>query len=700
MIIKSVFNKFIIVVVIFFLLVPLVFASNEVDISADELEYDELGGRVIARGHVILNWDNKKVFTDYVEFLINKKSMIASGNVNVEENGYIIHSESIVYNYDDETGQIKEIFVSSSNKLYIHSKSIDMLSKDTFNLKHVTFSNCDLDEPHSSFKSNRGKLVLNKRITIYNAVFYIGKIPVFYLPFVTKSLKGGWGFGSHLKLAIEPCYTDTGSFSVKTTVSCALSGSSVAKVKYDCFEKRGKGYGGEFNCVTNGGILNICAYTIKDLLDKKKRWAFKPNYFQKLNNTWTLRSSAELMSDNNFNNFYSQSDWNRTTNYLKSYVSLTRQGEKTSLEINFKRTSKYNEETSKYEVESINFPKVSWTYYKSNLGCGIMHKSSFEYSNTYKKYDSRTDAFYKSTAVLDYNLTKSFRMLKRFILMPGLDVSENWYDRSDKNELKNAFFIRYGGTFNTRFIVTSWMNWNARYTVLARTKTSSLDIDTDLQNYGIEANNIKFSNYMYIGDRMQLSNSMTYNLMRDRKNIPKNFGSLLISDLAWTPKYYITVYAKETQQLEPSFKFRSLQIDIRTGELTTSYFNFGMFYQHYDDPKKVCRNNKINNIIGFGLWLNPKWRFDYNIRSTIAINVMYSRLNEHELRIYRDCHCYNFGIRYRKRINEWNFDLMFNMKTNINMAFIKNSNNLGYNDNDNPRKIFYSWRDYWDSSMS
>jgi LPS-assembly protein len=690
---KSIFNKFIIAVVIFFLLAPVVFASNEVDISADELEYDELGGRVIAQGHVMLKWGNKKVFADYVKFLINKKSMTASGNVTVEENGDIIHSESIVYNYDNETGEIEETFVSSSDMLYIRSKSIDRLSKDTFNLKHVSFSNCDLDEPHSYFKSNRGKLVLNKRITIYNAIFYIGKIPVFYLPFVTKSLKSGWGFGSRLRLAVEPGYTSIGGFSVKTTVSCALSENSVAKVKYDYFEKRGKGYGGEFNYVTKGGILNIDAYRIKDLLDKKERWVFRPNYFQKLNNTWTLRSSAELMSDNNFNNFYNQSNWDRTTNYLKSYASLTRQGKKASTEINFERTSKYNENTSKYEETSKNLPKISWTYYQRELGWGIMHKPSFEYSNTYKKYDSKTDAFYKNTAMLGYNLIKSFRMVRKFILTPGLDISENWYDRSDKNELKNSFFTRYGGTFNTRFIATSWMDWNARYRIQARTKTSSLDIDRELQNYGIEANNIKLGNYMYIGDRTQVSNSITYNLMRNRENIPKKWFPL-INELMWTPKYYITVYAKETQQLEPSFKFNSLQVDIRTGELTTSYFNFGLFYQHYDNPKEVYRNNRIDNIIGFGLWLTPKWRFDYNIRSTIAVNIMYSRLNEHELRIYRDCNCFNLVIWYIKRPNDWDFDLKFDMKTN--MPFTKNSNNLGYDDN--PTEIFYPWRNL-DSSM-
>jgi LPS-assembly protein len=612
--------------------------------------------------------------------------MTASGNVIIEENGDIMHSKSIVYNYDDETGEIEETFVSSSNLLYVRSKFIDRLSKDTFNLKHITFSNCDLDEPHFYFRATNGKLVLNKRITIYNAVFYVGKIPVFYLPFVMKSLKGGWGFGSRLRLTVEPSNTGTGGFSVKTTVSCALSENSVAKVKYGYFEKRGEGYGGEFNYVTKGGILNIDAYTIKDLLDKKKRWIFRPNYFQKLNNIWTLRSSVELMSDNNFNNFYNQSDWDRTTNYLKSYASLTRQGKKASIEVNFEHTSKYNKHTSKYEIEFINLPKVTWGYYQRNLGWGIMHKPSFEYSNTYKKYDSTMH--YKNTAMLSHNLTKSFRIVRRLILTPGLNISENWYDRSDNNELKNTFFTRFGGTFNTRFIATSWMDWNVHYRVRARTKTNSLYIDTDLQNYGIEANNINFSNYMYIGDRMTVSNSITYNFMSDRENISKKLFPL-INELIWTPKYYITVYAKETQRLEPSFKFKSLQVDIRTGKLTTSYFNFGVIYQHYDNPKEIYRNNRIDNIIGFGLWLNPKWRFDYNIRSTIAVNIMYSRLNEHKLGIYRDCHCYNMGIIYKKRPNEWDFNFMFSMKTN--MLFTKNSNNLERDDN--PTEVFYPWRD-------
>jgi LPS-assembly protein len=688
---KLIFKKFIFAILILFILTPVIFASNEVEISADQLEYDECVKKIVAQGHVVLNWGEKKVFADYVEFLIDKKSMTASGGVTIEEDGNIVHSDNIVYNYDDETGKIKETFISYSNLLYMRSKSMKKFNKDSFNLKHIVFSNCDLDEPHSYFKANRGKLVLNKRITIYNAVFYIGKIPVLYLPFVTKSLKGGRTFSSRLEVSVEPGYTSVEGFTLKTTVSCAITDNSNASVNYDYLGKRGDGYGGDFSYVPKRGMLDIKWYSAKDLIYNRQRWSFRPNYTQRFNDIWTVRSRAELISDRNFYNYYNQNNWDRTANYLQSYASLTRSGHKTSTQINVDYNSKYDINTSKYEVTSISLPMLTWMRYERKLGWGITHKSCFEYGNIYKKYNSKKDPFYKNTAMAKYNLNKSFVVGKRVTLKPGLEISENWYDRNDDNELKNACFTRYGGIFNTRFRATSWMDLNATYKVSARTKTSSLDIDTSLNNYGIEANRIDLRNDMYIGDRTMVTNRVTYSLMRDRKIAPKKWTPLT-TEITWTPKYYITVYIQEGQRLDPSPKFNSLKVDIRTGELTKAFFNFGMFYQRYDDPKKIYKNNEIDNCIGFGLWLSPKWRLDYNIRTTLAVNFTYSKLTDHELKIYRDGHCYKLGIVYTKRSDiEDRFEFKFDLKTN--MPFSKRSNNLGYDDDD-PTEIFYPWQEW------
>jgi LPS-assembly protein len=690
---------------LFFLLVPLVFASNEVNISADGLEYDKIEGKVIAQGHVMLDWDNKKVFADYVEFLIQKKSMTALGNVTIEENGDIIHSESVVYNYDNETGEIKESFISSSNLLFMRSKSMNRLGKDTFKLKHVTFSTCDLDEPHTYFKSHCGKLILNKRVTIYNPIFYIGKIPVLYLPFITKSLKSGRRFSSRLKVILEPGYIKYEGFTLKTIVSCSLSDNSMVKVKYDHLGKRGSGYDGEFNYVTNGGMLNVDTYYTQDLFINKKRWYLRPNWFQRINNTWTLRSQGEFQSDNTLNNYYNQTNWDRTENNLRSFISFTRQKVKSSLNFNFEYRARYD--NTKYEITSIEIPTIKWSSYQRELICGVKHKALLEYNNTYKKYETRVSTaslFYKSTAKFEYEINRSFKVGKRFTLTPGLKATENWYDKDNKNELKNAFFTTYGGNFNTRFRPTSWMDWNANYTGEARTKTDSLYIDTKLRDYGIVRNNIDFRNIIYVGDKTQVENRISYNLMHYR-DVPSIKWSPLTTNITWIPKHYITAIFEESQVIDPIFKFNSLKFDLNVGghvvdpTMRTPFFNFGLFYQHFDNPKRAYRNSRIDNIIGFGLWLNTKWRLDYTLRCTIAVNTMYSKLNEQDLKLYRDCHCYNLGIIYTKRpYIEEKIEVKFGMKNN--MAFSKRSNNLGYDD-DNPTEIFYPWRDCsWDGGFS
>ncbi|MDR1474802.1 MAG: hypothetical protein LBS38_03880 [Endomicrobium sp.] len=708
MILKRISEKFIASIFIIFLLVPFVFASNEVGISADALEYDEIEGKVIAQGHVVLDWDNKKVFADYVEFLIQEKSMTALGNVTIEENSDITHSESIVYNYDNETGLIKESFVSSSNFLFVRSKYMNRLGKDTFKLKHVTLSTCDLDEPHTYFKAHRANLVLNKRVTIYNPIFYIGKIPVLYFPFITKSLKSGRGFGSRLKVTLEPGYTWDEGFTLKTIVSCSLSDNSMVKAKYDHLGKRGTGYGGEINYVTNGGMLNVDTYYTEDLFINKKRWYLRPNCFQRINNTWTLRSQGEFQSDNTLNNYYNQSNWDRTVNNLHSFISFTRQWAKSSLNFSFDYRAKYD--NTKYEITSIDVPIIKWSSYQRDLIWGIKHKALVEYSNTYKKYETRVSTaglFYKSTAKFEYGINRSFKIGKRFTLTPGLKATENWYDKDNKNELKNAFFTTYGGNFNTRFRATSWMDWNANYTGEARTKTNSLDIDTKLRDYGIVRNNIDLKNIMYVGDKTQVETRIRYNLMRYR-DVPSIKWSPLTTNITWTPKHYITAIFEESQVIDPIFKFNSLKFDLNIGghivdpTMRTLSFNFGLFYQRFDNPKEAYRNSSIDNVIGFGLWLSPKWRLDYTLRCTIAMNTMYSKyskLNEQELKLYRDCHCYNLGIIYSKRpYIEEKIEVKFGMKTN--MPFSKRSNNLGYDD-ENPTEIFYPWRDSsWDGGFS
>ncbi|AKL97809.1 LPS-assembly protein LptD [Endomicrobium proavitum] len=672
--------------------------SYEIDIKADELEYIQGDNVIRANGNVVMGWQGREVKADYVMFKVEEKTMHASGNVRIEESGNSFAASSIDYDFAQETGDIKDSVVNASI-IFMHAKEMTRYkddAKDAYAIRHVTLSNCDLDDPHTCFRARTGKIVLGERVTIYNPVLYIGKVPIFYLPFITKSLKGGGGFEmGNFKYTFEPGYTNEGGFSIKNTLAYKFSNAITLKGFYDYLGSRGNGYGGEFNYFTNNAKGSIYAYKINDRFANMERWTVRPYYWQRINKEWTIQSQAELISDNSFNNYYNQGDWNRTLNRLYSYAALTRQGQSTNLLIALQRHDNYN--GIEYVTEQMSLPQVNFTYYPKKIFLGITHSFNLLYDNNYREY-STGNLFYKNTAAANYNLTKDFRIGKRLTLKPALTISEEWYDRDNQGYYDHTFLTKYTSSLNSRLRVTSWMDWNFNYSARMRAEKNSLAIDSSANDYGLEANHLAYTNYMYIGSRTTVRNTLSYNFMNYRTPYSPSDNNLyrtpqtssrwspLATEIIYTPKYYITAYIRQTQLIDP-LKFQALQVDLQIGSLEKMYFNFGVFYQYYDDPVMSYRSKEIDNTIGFGLWVTPKWRIDYNIRTTSRLDLTYSRLNDHEFKLYRDLHCYNLGLTWRVRNSYNEVFFKFDMKTNT--PFDRRNLEKEMSEDE---EIFYPWR--------
>ena len=157
--------------------------------------------------------------------------------------------------------------------------------------------------------------------------------------------------------------------------------------------------------------------------------------------------------------------------------------------------------------------------------------------------------------------------------------------------------------------------------------------------------------------------------------------------MTWTPKYNVTVLIQERQLMDPC-QFNSFQFDAKIGHLRKAMFKYSLLYQRYDNPSKEYKNNEIDNVLGFAFWATPKWRIDYKVTTSVNINLKYFILKTQRLLIYRDLHCYNFGIILNKNAQEERIDFKFALKTN--MPFNKSKQNFGY---ENPEEMFYPWED-------
>jgi LPS-assembly protein len=652
--------------------------AHKIDIFADNLEYDEQVGKLFAKGNAIFNWEEKKVFADYIEF--DKKTVKASGNVKVEESGTTIYADSVTYNYDEGTGHIDETFGYSSSA-FIQAKSIEMQNKDMYTIKGIKLSKCDLDNPHTHFRAKHGKLELNKRLTIYNAIFYIGKVPVFYLPIFTKSLKGDKSFGSDLKIEFNPKF-EGNSMYLNTVISCALSESLRGKFSADFLRKKRNSYGITIDYLTENANGNIDINETNNF----KKWKITSNYLHIINSIWNVRYMAWFKSDMEPDNYHLDDGntwdyWDSLSFSLKLYpcsnlhASVIRQGLNTNLNMSIMYKA-YSDTDESRKLSQILFPKVELASYSRKIFLGIRHDFYFMYQNVYRQYleynifENFNNSLYKNDSRLYYKLMRDFKFGNQFTLIPAIKIEAKQFSKDDISGQKQngGFIINYIGSLNARFRVTDWMDWNVNYHLNTRTKMKSFDIETSKNDYGIEKNSLSFNNNMYFGESITVQNFFAYSLKQYRypeENID-NKCLPFATEIMCTFNPDITLFLKQEQFINP-FKFNSIKLDLTIGKLEKAYLNFGTFYQRYDKHLKLHRSREVDNILGVGIWLTPKWKLNCNIKTTISFDsISNNRINEYEFRIFRDLHCYNFSITWQKRADKKSgeFFFKFNAKTN------------------------------------
>jgi len=664
---------FSVLLLVFMLLLSLNVFSSEINVIANNLEYSgKQGDGFLARGNVVIEWEGKKVYADYIEFFLEEKIVNACGNVKVEESKSVIYADSVTYNYDKESGNMKEIFGYSSSNNSDNNKFVragyierDVNEANMYNMNNIRLSNCDLDSPHVYLKAKRGKIILNKRVTIYNAILYINKIPVLYIPIFTKSLSDEKDFFSKLKINPIPCY-DEKEFFLRTMFSYPLAKFLTGSITFCCpfnFKGRTNRWNASLDYKTESAKGTVNTYHDPD--NSKSR--VELDYFQMISNIWSIRSKATA--------YLNSSKISNYENYKHSYAILTRQKKDSNLSIGLsvlqhnkdKVFYKGNEDpVSNYKKTFLMHPEINFTYYPRNIFLGIMHKFSLVYDNTL--HDNYYLDGYKcgisSTVCLNYTLTRSFNFWERFTLNPTLEMftSLSFEDKFRRN-FHNAFIIKCGGCLNLRYRVTDCVDLNLNY--CPRKIENKKDIFNTISKSGSDygCNVLSLADYIYIGNAAIVINSFSFS----EKKLP------FVTEIMWNPKSFVSVYVKQSQLLR-TFKTDYLKFSFKIGDLSKSYLNFDVFYKSND-------NSNINSILGFGLWVSPKWRLDYNMIISNRNRPSIFGVKGFEFKIHRNLHCYNLGVLFRITKNSSGslvpcVFLQFNEK--IDTLFNKEKQKVGY----------------------
>lgn len=207
-------------------------------IDGDKVTYLHEQGRVTAQGNVKMEHEDTRLFCDEADYDTKANTARINGNVRVEKGKEtVIYGEDVVYDFNTQKAQVSNIRLESP-PYYGQARQGEKVDEDKYVFKQGHITTCDLKEPHYRLVAKRIIVYPGDRVVAKHLFMKIGKIPVFYLPYFSHSLKD-----RSFPMQIAPGDSKEWGYYMLTRWRYHLNAQNRGKIHTDWYEKRGQGLG-------------------------------------------------------------------------------------------------------------------------------------------------------------------------------------------------------------------------------------------------------------------------------------------------------------------------------------------------------------------------------------------------------------------------------------------------------------------------
>lgn len=248
---------------------PVVVKGDKVEYFHDQKKVSGVGNVSISYGDVMLTCDKITVYTD-------TKEALCEGNVKITQPGASMEGEKINYNFSAKRGYAVASEVQA-RPFYGGAGRVEQTGDKDFRLEKGYITTCDLEKPHYKIAAKKIEIFLDRKIVAKHIVFYVGEVPVLYLPIYVQPL--GKKFP---EVTIVPGRTSDWGYYALTAWRYYFNDDSKGFIHLDYREKKGLSEGADYQYKTKDlgeGIGRVYythqddALTITKKEDKpKNRW--------------------------------------------------------------------------------------------------------------------------------------------------------------------------------------------------------------------------------------------------------------------------------------------------------------------------------------------------------------------------------------------------------------------------------------------
>ena len=355
---------------------------GEIKIKADDVTFDQETDVVKARGKVEVRWDGYTLLSDTASVRKSKNEAIAEGHVRLVRGSDTLTSDRIRLNYQSDLGEVENgyLFIKQRN-FYLHGDHFLKTGDSEYRLERGAFTTCDGDSPSWKFTADELDVSVEDYATGKNALFYIGKVPVFYTPYllfpIMRERQTGMLIPSIGSSSKKGFYLDVPFY-------WAISPSQDFTIDLDSETKRGEGVGVSYRYIRPGGsdgALN--SYLIYDTQLAQERGYFTLKGHEFFSPSFSFTSDVSLTLDRNFYRDYAENSGDYNRQILDSTVYLTKNMALGSLSVEGRYIDNLDALNNGATIQKL--PVVSFTRGRTPIGSTPLYLGiDAAYSNFYR----------------------------------------------------------------------------------------------------------------------------------------------------------------------------------------------------------------------------------------------------------------------------------------------------------------------------
>lgn len=228
---------------------------------AGGIRYEREDLAVLSDGVEIL-YQEIKIRADTLEVDLTEKSVMAFGNVVLDQGPRRLAGSTLTFDFESKTGTVTNASAYVDPDFYFSGTEVSKTGENTYSVVDGTFTSCEGDSPPWSFHLARADIEVDGYARVHHASMKVKKAPVFYLPYMLWPVKADRTSGM---LVPNVGYSKRRGAYLGLAYYQVLGQSYDTTFHVDLYSKEFYGVGNEFRYQPTEGTKGIFrGYAIRD----------------------------------------------------------------------------------------------------------------------------------------------------------------------------------------------------------------------------------------------------------------------------------------------------------------------------------------------------------------------------------------------------------------------------------------------------